>query len=161
MVALQANRREGRRAGGIAMALIGNPDRTPFQVPDLLIDFATGAGIPAAHGGIGGRGEELVEIISPQDAGGDARLVRAPRYWDPSAQWSPGEPIFVGKQAGRLVGWPGPRDGGYWTGPMPSWSSTSETVAVVLAGAVTFGIAVPTTDVLMGEAWSVFATTAP
>ena len=35
------------------------------------------------------------------------------------------------------------------------------TVAVVLAGAVTLGIAVPATDVLVGEAWSVFATTAP
>jgi len=115
----------------IARPLIGvrNPPPGP-PIPDLLLDFETGAGIPLTNGGAGGRGSELVEILSPQDDGGGARLVRAPRYWAPSAQWRPGEPIFVPKQAGRLVGWPGPRDGGYWTGPMPSRSSTSETVAV-------------------------------
>jgi len=107
------------------------PPRGPAPlVPDVLIDFEDGYGIPVANGGMGGPGSELVQIISPQDAGGGARLVRAPRYWDPTAQWTPGEPIFVGKQPNRLVGWPGPRDGGYWTGPMRGRSSTSETVAV-------------------------------
>ena len=115
----------------IARPLIGvrNPPPGP-PIPDLLLDFETGAGIPLTNGGAGGRGSEFVEILSPQNDGGGARLVRAPRYWDPTAEWRPGEPIFVPKQAGRLVGWPGPRDGGYWTGPMPGRSSTSETVAV-------------------------------
>jgi hypothetical protein len=104
--------------------------RRKLLIPDLLINFETGAGIPPANGGAGGRGSELVQVISPQDAAGGARLVRAPRYWDPAAEWRPGEPIFVGKQPNQLVGWPGPRDGGYWTGPMENQSSTSETVAV-------------------------------
>ena len=99
-------------------------------VPDLTIDFEDGYGIPVANGGMGGPGSELVQVISPQDSGGGARRVRAPRYWDPAAKWTPGEPIFVPKQAGRLVGWSGPRDGGYWTGPMMSRTSVSETVAV-------------------------------
>jgi len=115
----------------IARPLIGvrNPPPGP-PIPDLLLDFETGAGIPLANGGAGGRGSELVEILSPQDDGGGARLVRAPRYWDPTAEWMPGEPIFAPKQANRLAGWPGPRAGGYWTGPMSPRSSTSETVAV-------------------------------
>jgi len=115
----------------IARPLIGvrNPPPGP-PIPDLLLDFETGAGVPLANGGAGGRGSELVEILSPQDDGGGARLVRAPRYWDPTAEWTPGEPIFVPKQAGRLVGWSGPRDGGYWTGPMMGRTSISETVAV-------------------------------
>jgi hypothetical protein len=75
-------------------------------------------------------GSELVSVISPQDGSSGSRLVRAPRYYDPVAEWKRGEPIFRPKQADRLVGWSGPRPGGYWTGPMPSRSSTSETVAV-------------------------------
>jgi hypothetical protein len=98
--------------------------------PDVALDFVGGRGIPVANGGLGGMGSELVSVISPQDGGSGARLVRALRYWDPEATWTPGEPIFVPKQADRLVGWPGPRTDGYWTGPMPSRSSTSETVAV-------------------------------
>jgi hypothetical protein len=100
------------------------------QTPDLVLDFVNGSGIPVANGGLGGMGSALVSVISPQDGGSGARLVRALRYWDPEATWTPGEPIFVPKQANRLIGWPGPRTGGYWTGPMPSRSSTSETVAV-------------------------------
>ena len=110
--------------------IYSSPQGPQPLVPDVLIDFEDGYGIPEANGGIGGRGSELVQVISPQDDGGGARLVRAPRYWDPMAHWRPGEPIFVPKQANRLVGWPGPRAGGYWTGPMPSLASTSETVEV-------------------------------
>jgi hypothetical protein len=123
-------RRWGSLAGRTVLGRVGNRIGHADNVPDLLLDFATGGGIPLTNGGAGGRGSELVQIISPQDAGGGARLVRAPRYWDPTAEWQAGEPIFASKQPNRLVGWPGPRTGGYWTGPMANRSSTSETVAV-------------------------------
>jgi hypothetical protein len=35
------------------------------------------------------------------------------------------------------------------------------TLAIVIAAAVTIGIAAPATDVLVGEAWSAFATSVP
>jgi hypothetical protein len=105
-------------------ALLWLPRREAPLVPDVMLDFETGAGIPLELGGIGGPGSELVQATTPQSGVGFYK--RVAKAYDPAWQ---GYPLFDLKPANQLVGWPGPRAGGYWTGPMSALSSVSETVS--------------------------------